>query len=177
MVERILQWANRSYGIRYACLRYFNAAGADHLLRSGEKHTPETHLIPLALMAATGLSSKLTIFGNDYDTHDGTAVRDYVHVSDIASGHVRAMDALNTIECFEANIGTGRGNSVMEVVRSVERVLGRSVPFDLAMRRDGDPAMLVANPEKFMKLTGWSPKYTNLDEIVETAFRWTNKSS
>lgn len=177
MVERTLRWAKMSHGINYVSLRYFNAAGADPILRSGELHEPETHLIPLAIMSALGLKKELTIFGNDYDTLDGTAIRDYIHVSDIASAHLLAMSAMDEIGGIEANIGTGQGYSVMDVINAVERYSGKLVPYSINPRRSGDPAVLVANPAKFKAATGWEPALSTLDQMVETATRWIAKNN
>ncbi|MCB8874891.1 UDP-glucose 4-epimerase GalE [Acidisoma silvae] len=171
MIERALHWANEICGLRSACLRYFNAAGADARGRIGEDHDPETHLIPLAIDAVLGRRPPLAIFGNDYPTPDGTCIRDYIHVEDLADAHIRVLDQL-THRSVRYNVGTGRGYSVTEIIESVGRVAGRPVPAHLAPRRLGDPAVLIAGAESLRADTGWSPRYTDLDAVVETAFRW-----
>ncbi|MFW7270131.1 UDP-glucose 4-epimerase GalE [Gluconacetobacter sp. Hr-1-5] len=171
MVERALLWADRIHGLRSACLRYFNAAGADPDGRLGEDHRPETHLIPLVIDAALGRRAALHLFGDDYPTPDGTCVRDYIHVTDLAHAHLAALGAIHD-RSVVYNVGTGRGHSNMEVIRSVERVSGRVVPWHLAPRRPGDPARLVAGAERLRRETGWTPRFVELDAIVETAYRW-----
>ncbi|GAA4503851.1 UDP-glucose 4-epimerase GalE [Gluconacetobacter aggeris] len=171
MVERALLWADRIHGLRSACLRYFNAAGADPDGRIGEDHRPETHLIPLVIDAALGRRDALHLFGDDYPTPDGTCIRDYIHVTDLAHAHLAALDAIQD-RSVVYNVGTGCGHSNMEVIRSVERVTGRVVPWHLAPRRPGDPARLVAGAERLRRETGWAPRFVALDEIVETAYRW-----
>lgn len=171
MLERALLWADRIYGLRSACLRYFNAAGSDPDGRLGEDHTPETHLVPLVIDTALGRRPALQVFGDDYPTPDGTCLRDYVHVTDLADAHLRALERLDK-GSVAYNLGNGRGHSVLEVIRSVERVSGRRVPYELAARRPGDPAALVASSDRIMRETGWRPRYTQLDEIVATALRW-----
>jgi UDP-glucose 4-epimerase len=171
MVERALLWADRIHGLRSACLRYFNAAGADPDGRLGEDHDPETHLIPLAIDAALGRRPPLDVFGSDYATPDGTCIRDYVHVTDLADAHLRALDRLvrGSVTC---NLGNGRGASVLEVIRAVADVTGRDVPHAIAARRAGDPAVLVASPETMHRETGWTPRFARLHDIVETAAAW-----
>jgi len=171
MIERALYWADRIHGLRYACLRYFNAAGADPAGRSGEDHQPETHLIPLVIEAALGLRPEILVFGDDYPTPDGTCVRDYVHVSDLAQAHLAALARIETGSATY-NLGSGTGHSVLEVIQSVERVSGRSVPMRMMPRRPGDPAVLVAGSELIRSETGWAPRYTVLDDIVATALAW-----
>ncbi|MFT8643560.1 MAG: UDP-glucose 4-epimerase GalE [Gluconacetobacter sp.] len=171
MVERALLWADRIHGLRSACLRYFNAAGADPDGRLGEDHRPETHLIPLVIDAALGRREALHLFGDDYPTPDGTCIRDYIHVTDLAHAHLAALDAIHD-RSVVYNVGTGRGHSNMEVIRSVERVTGRVVPWHLAPRRPGDPARLVAGADRLRRETGWTPRFVELDEIVATAYRW-----
>jgi UDP-arabinose 4-epimerase len=175
-VERALRWYGDAHSFRSVCLRYFNAAGADPTGCIGEEHNPETHLIPLAIGAAQGWAPRLRVFGSDYDTPDGTAIRDYTHVSDLADAHVRAIQYLENGGASTAfNLGTGRGHSVREVQLAVERVTGRAVPTAVCSRRPGDPPSLVANARNARKALGWSPRYTDLDEIVETAQRWHNR--
>ncbi len=171
MLERTLLWADRIHGLRYACLRYFNAAGSDAAGRAGEDHQPETHLIPLVIDAALGRRPELVVFGDDYDTPDGTCIRDYVHVADLASAHLLALERLDHAS-VTYNLGNGAGHSVLEVIRSVERVSGRTVPYRLAERRPGDPPRLVASSAKLKAETGWNPQFPALDDIVATAFAW-----
>ncbi len=171
MVERALLWADRIHGLRSACLRYFNAAGADPDGRLGEDHNPETHLIPLAIDAALGRRPPLEVFGNDYATPDGTCIRDYVHVTDLADAHLRALDQLRE-RSVTYNLGNGRGASVREVIRAVAEVTGRDVPHVMAPRRPGDPAVLVASADQIRKETGWLPRLPGLHQIVETAAAW-----
>ena len=171
MIERMLVWADRVHGLRSACLRYFNAAGADAEGRLGEDHRPETHLIPLVIDAALGRREELQVFGDDFATPDGTAIRDYVHVADLADAHVRVLDRLER-NSVAYNLGTGRGHTVLEVVRSVERVGGRRVPLRRVGRRAGDPPVLVASSARITAETGWRPRFAALDDIVATAMRW-----
>ncbi len=171
MIERALHWADRIHGLRYACLRYFNAAGADPDGRSGEDHRPESHLIPLVIDAALGLRPEIVVFGDDYPTPDGTCIRDYVHVSDLAQAHLAALARLDE-GSVTYNLGSGTGHSVLEVIRSVERVSGRTVPRRIVDRRPGDPAVLVASSERIRAETGWCPRFTQLDDIVATALAW-----
>ena len=171
MVERGLAWAEGAHGLRSACLRYFNAAGADPGGRIGEDHEPETHLIPLAIGAALGTRPPLTVFGTDYPTPDGTCIRDYVHVTDLADAHLRVLARLEHGSC-RYNLGSGTGYSVREVIEAVERVGGRPVPHHFGERRAGDPAVLVASSKRLRDDTGWSPRLGALDEIVRTAWAW-----
>ncbi len=171
MIERALYWAGARHGLRSACLRYFNAAGADPTGRLGEDHDPETHLIPLVIDAALGRRDALTVFGTDYVTPDGTCIRDYVHVSDLCDAHLCALHALDR-ENVTYNLGNGTGHSVREVIAAVEAVSGCTVPVVFGERRPGDPAVLVASSARIRSETGWSPAYANLRDIVETAYRW-----
>jgi UDP-glucose 4-epimerase len=171
MLERALLWAERIHGLRSACLRYFNAAGSDPAGRLGEHHDPESHLIPLVIDAALGRRPEIVVFGTDYDTVDGTGIRDYVHVTDLAQAHLLALERLDA-GSIAYNLGTGTGHSVMEVIRAVERLSGRRVPFRLADRREGDPPTLVANPARMRRDTGWTPRFADLDAIVGTALAW-----
>ncbi len=175
MIERTLHWADRIHGLRYACLRYFNAAGADADGRSGEDHNPETHLIPLVIDAALGLRPEIVVFGGDYPTPDGTCIRDYVHVSDLAQAHLAALGALDR-GSVTFNLGSGTGHSVLAVIRSVERVSGRPVPMRIVGRRPGDPAVLVASSALIRAETGWAPRYTDLDDIVASALAWRRRN-
>ena len=174
MVERMIGDFAGAHGLRAISLRYFNAAGADADGEIGEDHSPETHLIPLALAAALGSIPQLTIFGEDYDTDDGTCVRDYVHVSDLADAHVLALAALDANEpgLRAYNLGNGRGHSVREVVRSVERVTGGKVPLTVGPRRDGDPPRLVSAAALATSELGWTPQYSSIDQVVATAYAW-----
>lgn len=178
MVERLLHWWGCIYGLQWAALRYFNAAGADPQGELGENHEPETHLIPLAISTAMGLSKALEIYGTDYDTPDGTAIRDYLHVTDLAVAHLAALRYLEgggTSTAF--NLGTGRGHSVREVTSMVERVSGRKVPVREIGRRPGDPPCLIADAAKANEQLQWRPQHSTLDEIVQTAWKWKAKSS
>ena len=176
--EQILADYGRSYGLRHLSFRYFNAAGCDPEGDIGEWHDPETHLIPLALQAALGVGPELTVFGDDYripdrPEGDGTAVRDYIHVLDLVQAHILGMERmLETGESDVFNLGNGRGFSVMEVIRTVEKVTGKKVPHRMGPRRAGDPPILVGSAEKATKTLGWSPKFARLEDIVETAWRW-----
>jgi UDP-glucose-4-epimerase GalE len=173
MVERMLADAERAHGLRFASLRYFNAAGADPQGRAGECHEPEVHLIPSALLALAGMRGPLELFGTDYPTHDGTCIRDYIHVSDLADAHVRAIEALLAGGSLgPRNLGTGRGASNREVLAAVERVAGRSVPVREAPRRPGDPPELVADATRFREETGWTLQHSDLRTIVTTAWEW-----
>jgi UDP-glucose 4-epimerase len=171
MIERTLHWADRIFGLRSACLRYFNAAGADPEGRLGEDHDPETHLIPLVIDAALGRRPELAVFGDDYPTADGTCIRDYIHVTDLAEAHVLALERLAT-RSVTYNLGNGQGHSVMAVIRMVEQVSGRRVPYRVAPRRAGDPAVLVAASDRLRHETGWTPKLDRLEDIVRTALAW-----
>lgn len=172
--ERALE-AYEAYGLRYASLRYFNAAGADESGEIGECHEPEPHLIPLALKAAGGSGRKLQIFGDDYPTADGTCVRDYIHVNDLAAAHVNALQHLaNGGNSIAANLGTGQGHSVMEIINMVEDVTSNSVPRDIVARRPGDPPALVANSTYAQQVLRWKPT-RSLRDIVETAWRWSRQ--
>ena len=173
IVERILHWYGEAYGLRWLALRYFNAAGADPKCEIGETHEPETHLIPLAIQAALGERPYLEIYGTDYPTPDGTAIRDYIHVTDLAEAHVLGLLHLLKGEKSAAlNLGTGSGHSVREVVAAVERVGGCRVPLREAGRRPGDPPELVALGARANELLGWKPRHSSLDEIVRTALDW-----
>jgi UDP-glucose-4-epimerase GalE len=171
-VERALPHFERAYGIRWVALRYFNASGADPDGEIGEDHSPEIHVIPRAIEAATG-GPGLTVFGDDYPTPDGTCLRDYIHVSDLADAHVRALEAIvETGKSGAYNLGTGRPHSVREVIDTVQRVTGRSVPWTLGPRRPGDPAVLYAAPHKAQAELHWKPQLPDLDVIVRTAWEW-----
>jgi len=170
VIERMLGWLNRIYGLKYACLRYFNACGgaADH----GEDHDPETHLIPLVLQVALGQRAHVTIFGDDYPTPDGTCIRDYIHVEDLAQAHILAMEALDGLGVRHYNLGNGRGYSVKEVIETARRVTGHPIPAVVGPRRAGDPAVLVASSEAIQRELGWAPRYTSLEAIIRSAWAW-----
>jgi UDP-glucose-4-epimerase GalE len=171
-LEKVLHAYAGAYGLQYAALRYFNAAGDDPDGELGEHHDPETHLIPAAMYAALGRGA-LHIFGDDYPTPDGTAIRDYIHVMDLADGHLRALRYLMANEGnLTLNLGTGRGYSVKEVVDMIERFAGTKVPTHLAPRRLGDAAELVCDPRRAREVLGWIPQHSSLEEIVRTAWRW-----
>jgi UDP-glucose 4-epimerase/UDP-arabinose 4-epimerase len=171
--ERMIAASCAAFGLSAVALRYFNAAGADPSGRLGEAHHPETHLIPLAIQAALGGREPLTVFGDDFDTPDGTCLRDYIHVTDLAAAHLAAIEAFLEPGTFEAlNIGTGRGRSVLEVIAAVEEALGRPVPRRVGSRRSGDPASLVADPARAGARLGWTPRSSTLEEIVASAARW-----
>lgn len=173
MIEKMLRWYGEIHGLRWMALRYFNAAGADPDGEIGEDHDPESHLIPLVIGAAQGARPPVKIFGTDYPTPDGTAVRDYIHVMDLADAHLRALDRLGRGTPSQAiNLGTGRGHSVKEVVDTVARVSGRDVPFVEAPRRAGDPPELVAAPARAREVLGWTCRYADLETIVRHAWTW-----
>jgi UDP-glucose-4-epimerase GalE len=177
-VERMLRWYGQAHGLRHAALRYFNAAGADPEGELGEEHDPESHLIPLAIAAAQGRGKPLSLFGTDYPTPDGTAVRDYIHVADLAQAHILALAALDKgAPELRLNLGTGRGSSVREVIRAVERATGRPVPVREVGRRAGDPPVLVADPRHAGEVLGWKPRYADLDAIVAHAARWHGRAT
>jgi len=171
IVEQILGDYDRAYGLRSVALRYFNACGATET--RGEHHDPETHLIPLVLDAAAGKIERLSVFGGDYPTTDGTAVRDYIHVSDLSDAHIRAVKYLKDGGASDSfNLGNGKGFSVMEVIEAAERVTGRDVPYKIEARRPGDPSQLVASSAKASQILGWRPKHTELESMIESAWRW-----
>lgn len=170
LVEHMLRWMNQIHGFRYASLRYFNVAGA--IPGYGEAHEPESHLIPLILDVALGRRESIKIFGQDYPTKDGTCVRDYIHVQDLADAHLLALDALNDKSRLIYNIGNGQGFTVREVIESVRRVTGRPITVIEEPRRPGDPAVLVAGSEKIKAELGWTPRFADLDTIVKSAWEW-----
>ena len=176
MVEKMFRWYGEIHGLRWMALRYFNAAGADPDGEIGEDHDPESHLIPLVIGAALGTRPPVKIFGTDYPTADGTAVRDYIHVADLADAHLRALDRLGSGEASQAiNLGTGTGHSVREVVDTVARVSGRPVPVVESPRRAGDPAELVAAPGRAHQVLGWTARHSALETIVQHAWAWHEK--
>ena len=173
MVERLLDWFGRCHDLRWASLRYFNACGADPDGEIGEAHQPETHLVPLVLEAASGDRAAITINGIDYPTPDGTCVRDYVHVTDLAQAHVLALQHLERGGLSQAlNLGTGRGHSIREIIAAAERVTGRRIPVREGARRAGDPPALVADPSRAMRLLAWQPVHSDIETILETAWQW-----
>ena len=172
-VERMLADCDAAYGLKYTALRYFNAAGADVSGEIGELHDPETHLIPIVLKAADGQIDHIRVFGTDYPTTDGSCIRDYVHVNDLAQAHLLALDAL--LEGGDSaiyNLGSSNGYSVKEVIAKAEGVTGKKIPVVEAPRRPGDPAILVASSDKIMRELGWTPEYDNLEKIIQTAWNW-----
>jgi UDP-glucose 4-epimerase len=190
LVEQMLAWLNQIYGLRYASLRYFNVAGAPEgpggEITRGEAHEPESHLIPLILDVALGRRDSIRIFGDDYPTPDGTCIRDYIHVSDLADAHLLALDALEkapesadrtacNFRPLIYNLGNGKGFSVREVIESARRVTGHPIPVEIHPRRAGDPAVLVASSEKAIRELAWKPRYTRLDDIIRTAWIWHQK--
>ena len=172
MAERLLTWMDRLYGIKYCCLRYFNACGAHPDGHIGEAHHPESHLIPLVLQVALGQREAIEIYGTDYDTPDGTCIRDYVHVLDLARAHILALEALADGESRVYNLGSGSGYSVHEVIESARKVTGCAIPTIEAPRRPGDLPVLVADSEKIGRELGWETDYNNLDTIIQTAWNW-----
>lgn len=171
MVERLLWWLERTYGLRSACLRYFNAAGAHPNGHLGEDHDPETHLIPLLLDVALGKRSHISVFGDDYPTRDGTCIRDYIHVCDLADAHIRVLDRLHTQSC-RYNLGNSQGYSVAEVIKAARRVTGHPIPAEFVPRRPGDPSTLVASSAAIQKDLGWSPRFQNIEDIIASAWAW-----
>jgi UDP-glucose 4-epimerase len=172
-IERILRQYDRAYGLRHVNLRYFNAAGAAADSRIGEAHDPETHLIPLILEAGLGKRERVEVFGKDYPTADGTCIRDYIHVVDLAKAHIRALEWLLSGKPSDAfNLGTGRGYSVLEMIETARRVTGREIPVRFGDRRAGDPPELVADPSKALKELNWKAECSDLQEIFETAWHW-----
>lgn len=173
LVEKILRWCDHAYGIKYTTLRYFNAAGAHISGKIGEDHSPETHLIPIILDVALGNREKIMMFGDDYDTKDGTCVRDYIHVSDLASAHSLALKRLmNGGDSAIYNLGNGTGFTVKEMVEIARKVTGHPIPAEVAERRAGDPAVLIASSKKAMEELGWKPKYADIEIIISTAWNW-----
>jgi len=173
--ERLLAWYSKAYGISVCAFRYFNASGAT--LSHGEEHDPETHILPILFEAATGEREHFTIYGSDYPTPDGTCVRDYVHVLDIAQAHILALSRMNAHGFSVYNIGLGKSYSVREVHARVEQVIGRKIPLREGEPRAGDPAILCASPKRLMSELGWSPRHSDLDHIIETAWAWKTRDS
>lgn len=172
-IEHMIQSYHKAYGLNYVTFRYFNACGADASGDIGEEHDPETHLIPNALKAAAGLGKGLKIFGTDYDTPDGTCIRDYIHVSDIAEAHIQALRAMDAgLTRAELNLGTGEGYSVLQIIKSIEKVTGLTVPYEPAPRRAGDLTQLYANADRALALLDFAPQHSSLDNIISTAWNF-----
>ena len=169
--EKVLKWYNKIHGIKYAALRYFNAAGATE--NFGEDHSPETHLIPIILQVAQGKREKIMIFGDDYDTPDGTCVRDYIHILDLAQAHMLALDAPKS---GHYNLGTGNGLSVKEIVEAAREVTGHAIPAEVAPRRSGDPDRLIACSDHAREALGWKPQFENAHDIISSAWKWIQKN-
>ncbi len=169
-IERMLHWAHELKGMRYACLRYFNACGA--VPGRGEDHDPETHLIPLVLQVALGQRDHISVFGDDYDTRDGTCVRDYIHIIDLSTAHALAMEALDDVGVRHYNLGNGEGSTVMEVIETARRVTGHPIPHVVGPRRAGDPATLVASSRALIDELGWKPEHPDLESIISSAWTW-----
>ncbi len=172
VIERALVDYAHAYGFGTAALRYFNAAGASSDGTIGEDHDPESHLIPIVLQVALGQRPSVSVFGNDYPTPDGTCIRDYIHVEDLATAHLSALMQLEPGMVFQANLGTGIGNSVMEVIQACRDVTGNPIPIEMGPRRPGDPPRLIADARRAQAKLGWTPKYTDIRSIVETAWKW-----
>ncbi len=172
-MEQLLEWTGRAHGMTYAALRYFNACGADLSGDLGEAHDPETHLIPLLLQVPNGQRDHIFVFGDDHPTRDGTCVRDYVHVSDLARAHILALDyLLRGGESQVFNLGSGQGYTVREVIEAAGRVTGRPIPIEIVPKREGDPPRLVASTEKARQVLGWKPDYDTIEEMISTAWSW-----
>lgn len=172
-MEKMMKWTDKAHGLKYVALRYFNACGAHKSGKIGEAHNPETHLIPLVLQVAMGQREYISVFGNDYDTKDGTCVRDYIHVTDLAQAHILALAYLkkgNESDVF--NLGNGVGFTVNEIIDSARKVTGHSIPAEYENRRSGDPSKLIASSEKAKNILGWNPQYTDVKKIIETAWNW-----
>lgn len=170
LVEYMLRWFHQLHGLRYASLRYFNVAGA--LPGRGESHEPETHIIPLILDVALGRRDKILIYGDDYDTPDGTCIRDYIHVADLADAHILALDALKQHGRIICNLGNGTGFSVKEVIEAARKVTGKPIAAEIKPRRAGDPARLVASAGEAHRILGWTPKVPDIDQILDSAWQW-----
>lgn len=175
-IEKMLKWSEQAYGIKHIVLRYFNVAGAHMDGKLGEDHTPETHLIPIILQVALGKREKINIFGDDYDTHDGTCIRDYIHVTDLADAHILAIEKLRRDGVSGTyNLGNGNGFTVKEVIAAARKVTNHPIPAEVVARRAGDPARLVASSEKAVTELGWQPRYTSLEQMIQSAWSWFQK--
>jgi UDP-glucose 4-epimerase len=170
ILERTLHWYERIHGLKYACLRYFNAAGGTP--NRGEDHTPELHLIPVVLQVALGQRASITLFGGDYPTRDGTCVRDYVHIVDLAQAHILALDGIARLGSRKYNLGNGDGFTNLEVVQAARRITGHAIPCTIGARRPGDPAILIASAKKIREELGWQPRYPSIDQIIGSAWEW-----
>jgi UDP-glucose 4-epimerase len=170
ILERTLHWYERIHGLKYACLRYFNAAGGTP--NRGEDHTPELHLIPVVLQVALGQRASITLFGGDYPTRDGTCVRDYVHIVDLAQAHILALDGIARLGSRKYNLGNGDGFTNLEVVQAARRITGHAIPCTIGARRPGDPAILIASAKKIREELGWEPRYPSIDQIIGSAWEW-----
>lgn len=171
--EKMLKWADVAYGIKHVSLRYFNASGADESGKIGEDHSPESHLIPIVLQVALGQREHITVFGDDYNTEDGTCIRDYIHVTDLADAHLLALEKLrNGGESSIYNLGSGKGFSVKQIIEKAREVTGAAIPEVVGMRRAGDPAVLIASSDKIKKELGWAPRFDDVGKIIETAWNW-----
>jgi UDP-glucose 4-epimerase len=173
MFERVLDWYHKAYGVKFNALRYFNAAGASK--ERGDAKRTVTLLIPVTIQVLLGQREKLFIFGNDYDTRDGTCIRDYIHVEDLAGAHILALEKLSDYPCGKYNLGNGRGFTNLEVIQAVEKVTGKTVPFEFAPRRPGDPVVLIASSELARRELDWEPRYGQLEDIVLSAWEWHRK--
>lgn len=172
-IENMLKWFNLAYGINYVSLRYFNVAGADNSEEIGEDHNPETHLIPLVLQVPLGKRKSISIFGDDYETKDGTCIRDYIHVSDLIDAHILALKYLTNGGASDVfNLGSEKGYSVKEIVDAARKVTGHPIPAEVVKRREGDPSVLIASSEKAKKILMWTPKYNSIEDIIKTAWNW-----
>jgi len=173
VIEKIMKRLSDNGDISYSALRYFNACGADESGEIGEDHNPETHLIPIVLQAAAGQREYISVFGSDYQTKDGTCIRDYIHVNDLASAHLKALRYLdNGGKSTSFNLGNGKGFSVLDIIKSTEKVTGRKIDIKISGRREGDPAQLIASYDKALKLLGWKPEYTDINKIIDSAWKW-----
>jgi len=176
MIEEALKDYAHAYGLKFVSLRYFNAAGADPEGELGEDHSPETHLIPLVLDVAAGRSQSIKVFGSDYDTRDGTCIRDYIHITDLAHAHIQAIEKLLDGSPSDLyNLGTGHGYSVLEIIKKAEEITGKKIPYEKVARRPGDPPVLVASNQKALEQLGWQATHSSIDEIIQTAWNWHQK--
>ena len=172
-MEKMIKWYNKAYGLKYVCLRYFNVAGAHSSGEIGEAHNPETHLIPIILQVASGRRDKISVYGDDYDTKDGTCIRDYVHVIDLVDAHIKAIEYLfNGSESDVFNLGSGEGFTVYEMIEAARKVTGDEIPLVVAVRRAGDPAKLIASSEKAREKLGWKPKFEDINIMIKDAWNW-----
>ena len=176
VMEKMVKWANKAYGLKYIALRYFNVAGAEAGATIGEGHNPETHLIPIILEVALGKRKEIAIYGNNYPTKDGTCIRDYLHVSDLVDAHIKALKYLNEGgESQSINLGSSKGNSVLEIIEAARKVTGHNIPCKVEQRRAGDPSILIASTEKAVEKLNFKPKYTDIEEIIKTAWAFHKK--